>query len=297
MPDYGRPVQFGIFPTPDADRVPDILRLCAMADAEGLDLVGIQDHPYQRRFLDAFTLIATVLAHTERVRVFPDVASLPLRPPAMLAKTAASLDVLSGGRFELGLGAGAFWPAIAAMGGADRSSGGAADALIEAVDVLELMWSGERAVSYDGTHYRLAGVHPGPRPAHDIGIWLGVGGPRMLGLVGRKATGWVPSSSYFTPEKLPAMHTRIDDAAHAAGREPAAIQRVYNVFGAITDGETGGFLNGPVQQWVDELTRLVVDTGMDTFVFGAENDDPTQHQRWAVEVAPAVAEAVARERA
>jgi alkanesulfonate monooxygenase SsuD/methylene tetrahydromethanopterin reductase-like flavin-dependent oxidoreductase (luciferase family) len=63
----------------------------------------VQDHPYQRRFLDTFSLLAFVAARTSRVRLFPDVANLPLRDPAMLAKASASIDVLSGGRFELGL--------------------------------------------------------------------------------------------------------------------------------------------------------------------------------------------------
>jgi alkanesulfonate monooxygenase SsuD/methylene tetrahydromethanopterin reductase-like flavin-dependent oxidoreductase (luciferase family) len=296
MTDYGRPLQFGMFPTPDADRVDEILDLVAMADDEGLDLVGIQDHPYQKRFLDTWSLMAVVLARTTRVRVFPDVACLPLRPPAVMAKEAASLDVISGGRFELALGAGAFWPAIGGMGGPERTPGEAASALAEAVEVIRLMWSDEKSVRYEGVHHRLSGAHPGPRPAHDIGLWLGVGGPRMLGLLGREADGWVPSVSYFPPPVLPGLHARIDESATAAGRDPAAIQRIYNVFGAITDGPSSGFLNGPVEQWVDELTELVLESGMDTFVFGAEGDDPFQHQKWAVEVVPAVREAVAGQR-
>jgi len=294
--DYGRPVRFGVFPTPDAGRPEDVLAIAAAAEDDGLDLVGIQDHPYQRRHLDAWALLATVLARTERIRVFPDVACLPLRDPAVMAQTAASLDVLSGGRFELGLGAGAFWDAIAAMGGPRRSGREAADALIEAIDVLRLMWSGERSVRYDGAHYQLAGARPGPAPAHDIGIWLGVTGPRLLGVLGRAADGWIPSSSYVPPEALADKHARIDDAARAAGREPADIQRVYNVFGAITDGPPTGFLQGPADQWVDELTELVLDGGMDTFVFAAQDDDVSQIQRFAREVAPAVRDAVARER-
>lgn len=297
MTDYGRPLQFGMFPTPESGRADEVLDLVEMADEEGLDLVGIQDHPYQKDFLDTWSLMAFVLARTTSIRVFPDVACLPLRPPAVMAKAAASLDVLSGGRFELALGAGAFWSAITAMDGPERTPGEAAGALSEAVDVIRLMWSGERSVRYDGTHHRLAGVHPGPRPAHDIGIWLGVGGPRMLGVLGRKADGWAPSNSYFPPPKLPDMHARIDESATGAGRDPADIQRIYNVFGTITDGPGGGFLGGPVGQWVEELTGLVVETGMDTFVFGAEGDDPHQHRRWAVEVVPAVREAVARHRA
>ncbi|WP_329449512.1 LLM class flavin-dependent oxidoreductase [Streptomyces sp. NBC_01724] len=77
-----------------------------MADTEGLDPLGVQDRPYQAKFRDAWALMATVPARTERVRMCPDVSSLPLRPPAVTAKMAASLDVMSGGRFELAVGAG-----------------------------------------------------------------------------------------------------------------------------------------------------------------------------------------------
>ena len=70
-------------------------------------MIGIQDHPYQRRFYDTWTLISYLAARTEKVRFFPDVANLPLRSPVMLAKAAASLDVLTRGRVEIGLGAGA----------------------------------------------------------------------------------------------------------------------------------------------------------------------------------------------
>ncbi|WP_199432854.1 LLM class flavin-dependent oxidoreductase [Qaidamihabitans albus] len=296
MTDYGRDIQFGVFPTPRADSVERILEIAEAADRGGLDLIGIQDHPYQRRFLDTWSLMATVLARTERVRVFPDVAVLPLRPPAMLAKAAASMDVLSGGRFELGLGAGGFWDAIGAMGGPVRSPRQAADALIEAVRVIRLMWSDERAVRHEGEFYPLSGVHPGPRPAHPIGLWLGVRGPRLLAEVGRSADGWVPSASYVPPDALADKHDRIDTAAAEAGRDPARIQRIYNVFGKITGSGASGFLEGPVSQWVDQLTGFAVEHGMDTFVFGTDGDDVGQVRTFAEEVAPAVRAAVAEHR-
>jgi alkanesulfonate monooxygenase SsuD/methylene tetrahydromethanopterin reductase-like flavin-dependent oxidoreductase (luciferase family) len=294
MPDYGRPLRFGVFPTPEAGALDEVLALARVADEENLEYVGIQDHPYQRRFLDTWMLMATVLAKTQRVSVFPDVANLPLRPPAVLAKSAASLDVLSNGRFELGLGAGSFWEAVEAMGGPRRSPGEAVDALVEAIEVIRLMWSDQRSVRFDGRYYRLAGVKPGPPPVHSIGIWLGVGGRRTLALVGRTADGWVPSSGWATPDKLPDMQARIDEAAVAAGRDPAVIARVYNVWGRI-DG-TGGFLQGGIAQWVDELTELSVEHGMDTFMFGPSEDPVPQLQRFAAEVAPAVREQVARHR-
>src|SRR5918992_4374635 len=120
MADYGRELEFGVNIDPGAAHLDTARELARQADATGLDLLAVQDHPYQYRFLDTWMLMATLLASTERVRVFPDVASLPLRGPAMIAKQAASLDVLSGGRFELGLGAGGFWDATAAMGGPRR---------------------------------------------------------------------------------------------------------------------------------------------------------------------------------
>jgi len=294
MPDYGRPIRFGVFPTPDAGKVDEILALARAADEGGLDYVGIQDHPYQRRFLDTWMLMANVLAKTDRVRVFPDVANLPLRPPAVLAKAAASLDQLSDGRFELGLGAGTFWEAVEAMGGSRRSPGEAVDALIEAIEVIRLMWSNQRSVRFDGRYYRLAGVKPGPPPAHPIGVWLGVGGRRTLALVGRSADGWVSSSGWATPDKLPDMHARIDEAALGAGRGPAEIARVYNVWGKL-DG-AGGFLQGDVTQWIEELTELAVVHGMDTFVFGPSDDAVPQVERFTAEVAPAVRDQVARHR-
>src|SRR6195256_6911641 len=98
--DYGHPVRFGVFITPDAAQQERSLAMATLADELGFDLIGVQDHPYQRRFHDTFTLLTAIAMRTKRVTVFPDVANLPLRPPAMLAKAAASLDLLSGGRFE-----------------------------------------------------------------------------------------------------------------------------------------------------------------------------------------------------
>lgn len=122
------------------------------ADETGLELVGIQDHPYAPAFLDTIALIGVLLGESRRVRLFPNVANLPLRPPAVLAKAAASLDLLSGGRFELGLGGGGR-PAAAAMGGAQRSPGETVEAVREAVDVIRAVWSGRRGVSVHGRHY------------------------------------------------------------------------------------------------------------------------------------------------
>src|SRR5438128_722726 len=196
MTDYGRPLAFGFFLNPNAAEYSGLIQTAQLVDDLGLDLIGIQDHPYQSTFLDTWTLLVAVATQTERVRVFPDVANLPLRPPAVLAKAAASLDLISGGRVELGLGAGGLWDAIEAMGGPRREPRDAVAALEEAIAVIRLMWSGQRSVRVEGRFYSLHGIHPGPAPAQPIGIWIGATGPRMLDLIGRLADGWIPSSSY-----------------------------------------------------------------------------------------------------
>src|SRR5258708_22483605 len=170
MTDYGKPVQFGYFLTPDASNHAQLIQIAQDIEKLGLDLVGIQDHPYQGRFLDTWTLMAMIAAKTERLRIFPDVTSLPLRPPAVMAKAAATLDLLSSGRFELGLGAGAFWDGIVAMGGPSRTLQEAVAALEEAIMVIRHLWSTQRAGKFKGQVFLLHGVHPGPGPAPPIGI-------------------------------------------------------------------------------------------------------------------------------
>jgi alkanesulfonate monooxygenase SsuD/methylene tetrahydromethanopterin reductase-like flavin-dependent oxidoreductase (luciferase family) len=265
----------GVFVVPDAADPARTLAQIEAADAGGLDLVGVQDHPYQRRFLDTWTLLSYAAARTRRVRLVPDVANLPLRPPAVLAKAAASLDLLSEGRVELGLGAGAFWEGIAALGGPVRAPGESVDALVEAIGVIRAMWSGERSVRVDGRHYRLQGAHPGPVPAHPIGIWLGAYRPRMLRVTGRLADGWLPSVPRLPLEDVPARQAAVDEAARAAGREPSAVLRVANV---------GSELAG-----VDALARLVTDLRFQGLLLSPQGDDPVDGvRRIAEDVAPAL---------
>ena len=275
-------IRFGYFLVPNADD--PLLDTARRVERLGLDYVGIQDHPYQRRFAETWSLMAMIAATTTTLRIFPDVANLPLRQPAVLAKTAATIDRLSGARFELGLGAGAFWDAIEAYGGARRRPGESLEALEEAISVIRKVWSGDRDLRFDGKHYTLAGAHGGPVPAHPIGIWLGAYGPRALALTGRVADGWVPSLRGDIAELAP-MVRRLDDAIGAAGRQPTDVRRIVNVSGRITDGKSEGAFDGPVTRWVDDLTELVVAYGFDTFLFWG--DAERQLERFATEVVPA----------
>jgi alkanesulfonate monooxygenase SsuD/methylene tetrahydromethanopterin reductase-like flavin-dependent oxidoreductase (luciferase family) len=281
-------VELGAFVVPDAADPEALLDRVLAAERGGLDLVGIQDHPYQRRFLDTFSLLAFLAARTERVRLFPDVANLPLRHPAMLAKAAASIDVLSGGRFELGLGAGAFWDGIEAFGGPRRSGPESVDALEEAIAILRACWAGERSVTYEGRHYRVRGMKFGPPPAHPIGIWLGAYGPRMMRVVGRLADGWIPSLPRLPLDELPGRARMIDEAAERAGRDPRAIRRIANVSGEIVDGPVKGWLNGPPSHWIEELGALAADYSFDGFVLSSSGEMTEQIGRFAADVAPAL---------
>ncbi|PJI93888.1 LLM class flavin-dependent oxidoreductase [Luteimicrobium subarcticum] len=304
MTDYGHDLTFGSFLTPRADAAEQVVDLAVASEEAGLDLVTFQDHPYQPSFLDTWTLLSYVAARTERVHLAPNVANLPLRQPAVLARSAASLDLLSGGRVELALGSGAFWDAIVAMGGQRLTPGQAVDALSEAIDVVRGIWdAGERrALRVDGTYHQVAGAKRGPLPAHDIGLWLGAYKPRMLRLTGAKADGWLPSMGYLQPGDLDRGNAVIDEAADDAGRDPREIRRILNVSGAFT-GTTpppgtpvdAGSIQGPVDWWVEALATLATEHGVATFVLGS--DDPRTLATFGREVAPAVREEVAARRA
>lgn len=128
---YGHDLLFGTFVTPVNHPVHQAVEQAVVADRAGLDLVTFQDHPYVAKFHDTSTLLSYSAARTERIHLSTNVTNLPLRPPAVLARAIATLDLLSNGRVELGIGAGASWDGIAGMGGpptqsrgVDRGAGG-----------------------------------------------------------------------------------------------------------------------------------------------------------------------------
>ncbi|QLQ36062.1 LLM class flavin-dependent oxidoreductase [Micromonospora robiginosa] len=297
MTDHGHELAFGGFLTPAAGRPDQVVALATLCEQAGLDLVTFQDHPYQPGFLDTWTLMSYVAAATDRIGLAGNVLNLPLRQPVVLARSVASLDLLTGGRVELGLGAGAFWDAIEAAGGRRLSPGAAVDALDEAIQVVREVWdTGRRGmIRVDGEHYRVVGAKRGPAPAHPVGIWVGAYKPRMLRLVGRAADGWLPSLAYLSkgPDDLPALNALVNEGAEAAGRDPGAVRRMLNVTGTFARSSTG-FLAGPPEQWVEELAGLTLEHGVTTFVLGS--DEPRAIQLFAQEVAPAVRELVAAER-
>ncbi|PFG39416.1 luciferase-like monooxygenase [Georgenia soli] len=297
MTDYGHDLIFGSFITPTSAAPQRPVALAQASEAAGLDLVTFQDHPYQPAFLDTWTLLSYAAARTERIHLSANVVNLPLRPPAVLARAAASLDLLSGGRLELALGAGSFWDAVEAMGGRRLSAGQAVDATSEAIDVIRGIWdtSTRERLVVNGTYHRLDGAKRGPAPAHDIPIWLGALKPRMLRLIGRKADGWLPSLPYL--RSLTALadgNATIDEAAAKAGRDPRAVRRLLNVGGQFTTQESDRLLVGPPRQWAEQLAALTLQHGVSGYIL--MGDDEGTLALLGQEVAPAVRELVAAER-
>ncbi|MDX3853456.1 LLM class flavin-dependent oxidoreductase [Streptomyces sp. AK02-01A] len=269
-------------------------RLAQLADESGLDFVGVQDHLYHPEFLDAWTLITSLAATTQRVTFMTNVANTVLRPPAPLIKAASTLSTLSGGRVVLGVGAGAAPPATAAYGGPQYSPAQATDAFEEAMRVMKAMSDpAQRAVRFDGKYHRVSGAHPGPLPARPVPIMVGSYGPRMLRITGRLGDGWLPTNSYAPPERVPELQRVIDEAATAAGRDPRSVQRIYNVMGTVTDDGNPVFegqnLVGPPGFWVDTLHRYREELGFDSFLFWPVNaDSEAQAALFAEKVAPHV---------
>ena len=298
--DYGHPLLFGSFLRPQSQRPQDVVALARLTEQAGLDLVTFMDHPYNPAFLDTWTLLSYVAARTERVRLSGYVLSSALRtPPALLARAAASLDLLSGGRFELGLGpTDTFaWEAIEAMGGVRRTPAESVSALDEAIDIIRGVWdaSAPGVVRADGRHHRVRAAARGPRPAHDISIWVPAAGPRMRRLVGHKADGWISGGAWMSDVagELADGNRLIDEAATEAGRDPRAIRRIFDYSGSFASAGHG-FLQGPPGQWAEDLLPLAIEQGVSVFIL--IGDDPRAIQVFGAEVAPALREAVAGER-
>lgn len=286
--------RFGVFLTPRATDISQLRDNAQIAEAMGFDFISVQDHPYVPDYLDTMTLIATLIGETSRIRFMTNVANLPLRPPQMLAKSTASLDLLSGGRFELGLGAGRSWPQIAGLGGPRRTPAEALAATAEAIEVLRDLWQPAGIARLNGRHYPLT-AQSGPAPAHRVGIWLGAIGPRLLDLTGRTADGWIAPLATSYRDK-PAAQDRIDAAARAAGREPGEIRRAIQLVGSITDvpQTTERPHNGPGAQpirttpdiWAKIITEFLTEQRFDTVNLIPEQETGEQLTRFGTEVIP-----------
>jgi len=252
----------------------DPIELAAEAERLGYDFVSAADHPAAGDpSYETATMLTWIAARTSRIKVASRVLAVPLRRPAMVAKLATSLDVLSDGRFILGLGAGYSDEEITAVGGPTLSPGAKIDGLEEALQVIRGAWT-QSGFSKDGHHYTVRNLTMEPRPPHAVPIWLGSFGPRALAVTGRLADGWIPSLGYMPVEQIPAMRSRIDAAAQSAGRRPEQIRSILNLSLRIDNDAhpQPDAIAGSATQVVSQLQKLR-DMGFTGFNFMLSGPD------------------------
>jgi len=269
------------------------IEMAKTADQNGFDLISSMDHPYNATHLDAWTMLSMLAGVTKNVHLMTDVANVPLRQPAMLAKQSATLDFLSGGRVVLGIGAGAIWPAVKAFGGPDNAAK-PFTAFREAVDIITGLWENAgTSFTYEGEIYSVKGAKFGPAPTRQIPIWVGGRGPKMLNLIGQRADGIIVSNFKDTPDKLLYYSKGVDEGAAEAGRSPEDIRRGYNLGGVLTPehvdkASEGGFV-GSTEQWVEHIVDLAKNYRQNAFVFWPGGDNAAEQiEQFGKEVIPAV---------
>ena len=268
----------------------DPVAVAQEAERLGYDFVSAADHPAGSSPSYETTIMLTwIAAHTSRIKVASRVLGVPFRRPAMVAKLAASLGLLSGGRFILGLGGGYSDQEIAALGAPALSPGQKIDGLAEAIQVIRGAWT-QSGYTQDGRHHSVRDLEMEPKPARAAPVWLGTFGPRALAVTGRLADGWIPSLGYMPVEQIPAMRQRIDAAARAAGRRPEEIRGILNL--AIQPGPDAGpqpdAVTGSPKQVVDQLMELL---GLGFTGFNFIISDPDRRadmRRIAEDVLPAL---------
>jgi probable F420-dependent oxidoreductase len=242
-------------------------------------LVGTdQDlHPVYHSVLDPITALAFAAARTSRIRLGVGVINLPFVPPAYLAKQAATLDVLSNGRLDLGLGVG--WsPAEFTASGASTARRG--PRTVEYVQVLRTLWADEVS-GFDGEFYTIPPSRMLPKPVQQPGppVILGGGVPAALQRAGRIADGWI-SSSGADLTRLADDIALVREGAEEAGKDPAAVRVI--VRGVVrVDGPADRLLSGPYDKiredaaWLGEqgVTELFYDLNYDRAI-GSPDADP-----------------------
>lgn len=199
-------VQMGLFLEQEGLSFDAAVALAQAAERADLASVWVQDHFFFGReaLLEAFTLLGGLARATERVRLGSLVACASYRNPALLAKMAATLDRVSGGRFVLGLGAGWHEAEYEAYGYRFPPPGERVSRLEEALQVCRALWTEDRA-TFRGRYYRVEAAVCEPKPVQDpMPLWVGGGGPRLLRIAARHADGanlLSPSEGPFSLEE------------------------------------------------------------------------------------------------
>ena len=248
------------------------------AEAAGFTSVSFADRPHDP-ILDGWTLATAVAVRTERIRLFHATLNVPFRFPAVLAKEAATLDIISGGRLDLCLGAGGEGnrPLYDTIGVPLAAPGERLHDLRDAIAILRGMWTHER-FSYSGRVYRVENANGLPHPVQGlIPIWVGARLPRSLRLAGELADGFLKNMGWGSLEEVAELNTSVDAAARRVGRSPTAIRRILNGAGYLAKNQADaeayrGTPAGPMARGligtageILDLVRAYRQAGVDTF--------------------------------
>jgi F420-dependent oxidoreductase-like protein len=222
-------IRFGALLRQADNRWPSIAQSARIADEAGFDTLHFIDHLLAipdpaGDVLESWTTMTACAALTKRVRVGANVLCNSFRSPALLAKMTATLDVISGGRLELGIGAGWHEPEYHAYGFEFPPVGMRIAQLAEAVPLIKRLWTGER-VDFEGRHYRLAGGMCRPRPVQSPRPPIMIGGSgekKTLRLVAEEADIWNASAGNYAAldRKVAVLRQHCRDV----GRDPATIE-------------------------------------------------------------------------
>jgi probable F420-dependent oxidoreductase len=283
-----RQLQLGVdvstFAGPNSDPVAD----AKQAERLGFDFISANDHPEgSQPTYETWTMLSWIAAATSKIKVASRVLGVPYRPPAMVAKMAATLDQLSGGRLILGLGGGYSDDEFRAFGLPVPTPKEKVQGLEEAIVIARGLWS-EADFTFEGRQFHTASADVEPKPTRHIPIWVGTYGPRALGVTGRVADGWIPSFDMAPPEKVPQMRDRIFAAARETGRDPEQITLAYNIEIRIESraDSSPGVISGTPDEVIDRLVALVPlgFTAMNFKPVGPNRHD--QIERLGLEVLP-----------
>jgi alkanesulfonate monooxygenase SsuD/methylene tetrahydromethanopterin reductase-like flavin-dependent oxidoreductase (luciferase family) len=275
------------------------------AEAAGFRGVSFSDRPHDP-ILDGWTLATAVAVRTERIRVFHSTLNVPYRFPAVLAKEAATLDVLSNGRLDLCLGAGGEGnrPLYDSIGVPLAAPGERMTDLEDAVNIMRGMWANEK-FSYKGRVHQVEDANGLPKTVQNpIPIWLGARMPRSLRQVGRFADGFMKNGGWGTVEEMRELNAAIDASARKAGRDPNTIRRIVNgapgyvakdaadaaayreKAAAASGGRAPDGLIGTVDEIIAKI-KAYRDAGVDMFVVNFPAPEAAeQMRRFGAEVIP-----------
>lgn len=268
---------------------PECLSIARAADELGYVSAGVPDHfiatpdgadPSPRLpLLEPWTALGAMAQATERVRLGPLVASNSFRPPAVLAKMAASLDHISGGRVDVGLGIGWFDEEHTSLGIPFEPTPVRLRALEEAIHILRALWT-EPEVSFDGDFYTLTNAVSEPKPVQrPLPLLLATGGPKIgLRLAARHADHW---NMYRTASDWGELNRQLDRHCDREGRDPSEITRSVMIPLYLEEppaiaqkiaawGDREWFLAGDDEEIRDRLGRFV-DAGADLVILQLES--------------------------